>query len=138
MRYLLGALFLLFLMDSCSKFENGPAISFRSKENRLIGEWKLIKWTENGQDVTAMRTDSLDVVYRFEENRTLRINLGDSKLQEGTWSLEETNVIMDLQMVSEIGNYIEKDTLMLSRLTKKEMEVYFDDQLQTKLYFEAQ
>jgi hypothetical protein len=125
-------------MDSCSKFENGPAISFRSKENRLIGEWKLIKWTENGQDVTAMRTDSLDVVYRFEENRTLRINLGDSKLQEGTWSLEETNVIMDLQMVSEIGNYIEKDTLMLSRLTKKEMEVYFDDQLQTKLYFEAQ
>jgi hypothetical protein len=45
---------------------------------------------------------------------------------------------MDLQLVSEFGNYIDKDTLMLKRLTNKEMVVFYDDELETELFFEAQ
>jgi hypothetical protein len=127
----------LFFMASCSKFEDGPAISFRSKENRLIGKWKLTKRTEKGVDVTA-ELNGMDIFYQFEENKSMGISRGVAEMVEGTWALEETNVIMDLQMVSDIGNYIDKDTLMLKRLTNKEMVVHFDDALETELYFEAQ
>ena len=125
-------------MASCSKFEDGPAISFRSKENRLTGKWKLTKWTEKGEDVTMLRTDSNEVFYEFFEEKTMSYLVGLNQAIEGTWELEETNVIMDLQLVSELGNYIDKDTLMLKRLTNKEMIVFYDDVLETEKVFEAQ
>ncbi len=134
MRYALVA---LLFMASCSKFEDGPAISLRSKENRLIGKWKLIKWTEKGEDVTMLRTDSNEVYYEFFEERTMNYLVGLNQAIEGTWELEETNVIMDLQLFSEVGDYIDKDTLMLKRLTNKEMIVFYDDELETELVFEA-
>lgn len=138
MRYALVVAVALFFMASCSKFEDGPAISFRSKENRLAGKWKLTKWTENGADVTASNTDGNEVFYEFSDNKSVIINVGNAQPTEGTWLLEETNVIMDLQLVSEFGNYIDKDTLMLKRLTNKEMVVFYDDELETQLFFEAQ
>jgi uncharacterized protein (TIGR03067 family) len=138
MRYALVVAVALFFMASCSKFEDGPAISFRSKENRLTGKWKLTKWMEKGADVTASNTDGNEVFYEFSGNKSLVINVGAAQPIEGTWLLEETNVIMDLQLVSEFGSYIDKDTLMLKRLTKKEMVVFYDDELETELFFEAQ
>ncbi len=138
MRYALTVVAALFFMTSCSKFEDGPGISFRSKENRLIGKWKLTKWTEKGADVTATNTDGDDIFYQFDENMSVIINVGAAQATEGTWLIEETNVIMDLQLVSEVGNYIDKDTLMLKRLTNKEMVVFYDDDLETELFFEAQ
>ena len=138
MRYALTIVAALFFITSCSKFEDGPGISFRSKENRLIGKWKLTKWTEKGADVTATKTGDGDVFYQFDENKSLIINVGSAQPTDGTWEMEETNVIMDLQLVSEVGNYIDKDTLMLKRLTNKEMVVFYDDDLETELFFEAQ
>jgi hypothetical protein len=138
MRYALVVAVALFFMASCSKFEDGPAISFRSKENRLTGKWKLTKWTENGVDVTASNTDGDEVFYEFSGNSSMVINIGAAQPIEGIWLLEETNVIMDLQLVSDFGNYIDKDTLMLKRLTNKEMVVFYDDDLETELFFEAQ
>lgn len=138
MKYALVVAVALFFMASCSKFEDGPAISFRSKENRLTGKWKLTKWTEKGEDVTMLRTDSNEVFYEFFEEKTMSYLVGLNQAIEGTWELEETNVIMDLQLVSELGNYIDKDTLMLKRLTNKEMIVFYDDVLETEKVFEAQ
>jgi hypothetical protein len=138
MRYALVAAVALLFMASCSKFEDGPAISFRSKENRLIGKWKLTKWTEKGADVTSANTDGDEIFYEFLENNSVMISIGAAQPTDGTWEMEETNVIMDLQLVSEIGNYIDKDTLMLKRLTNKEMVVFYDDDLETELFFEAQ
>lgn len=37
-------------ISSCSKFEDGPCISFKSKEKRLQGEWLLKYWTVDGVD----------------------------------------------------------------------------------------
>jgi hypothetical protein len=125
-------------MASCSKFEDGPAISLRSKENRLIGKWKLIKWTEKGEDVTSINTNGEDITYEFLDNSSVKKVVGNAPPTEGTWLIEETDVIMDLRMVSEFGNYIDKDTLMLKRLTKKEMVVFADDALDTEWFFEAQ
>lgn len=138
MRNKIAFIILIAAFASCSKFEDGPAISFRSKENRLIGKWKLTKWTENGQDVTILRTDSSDLFYEFVENKSMYKTIGTAEPIEGTWQIEERNVIMDLQLESEFGNYIDKDTLMLKRLTNREMTVYLDDEAESELFFEAQ
>jgi hypothetical protein len=138
MRYALAAAVALLFIASCSKFEDGPAISFRSKENRLIGKWKLTKWTEKGVDITDSMSIGDGLFYEFSDNRSVVINNGPFPPIEGTWLIEETNVIMDLEMFSDFGDYIDKDTLMLKRLTNKEMVVFYDDELETELFFEAQ
>jgi hypothetical protein len=38
------------LFSSCMKFEDGPCISFRSKDSRWQGEWLLKYWTVDGVD----------------------------------------------------------------------------------------
>lgn len=138
MRYAWILTIAVVFMASCSKFEDGPAISFRSKENRLTGKWKLTKWTEKGEDVTLLRTDTNEVFYEFFKEKTLKFFYALNQPIEGTWEMEDNSVIMDLQLVSEVGNYIDKDTLMLKRLTNKEMVVFYDNDLETELFFEAQ
>ncbi len=41
---------LITLLASCSKFEDGPWISFRSEEKRLVGDWTLKSLTVDGVD----------------------------------------------------------------------------------------
>jgi hypothetical protein len=138
MKYALSFTAALLIFASCSKLEDGPAISFRSKENRLIGKWRLTKWMEDGVDITASQTNGVDIVFQFEENKSLTIDRGQAEILEGSWNLEENNVIMDLQMLSEFGNYIDKDTLFLKRLTNKEIVARYNDVVETELVFEAQ
>jgi hypothetical protein len=40
---MLAALIVIPAFQSCKKGENDPAISFRSRDARLIGNWKLVK-----------------------------------------------------------------------------------------------
>ena len=44
-------LFIL-LFTSCKKYDEGPWISFNSKDKRLIGTWELEKFIVNGYDST--------------------------------------------------------------------------------------
>jgi hypothetical protein len=51
MRNALIVSFLLVLMGtSCQKYEDGPLISFRSPEKRLIRKWELANTYKNGYD----------------------------------------------------------------------------------------
>ena len=43
----------LFAISGCKKYDEGPAISLRSKEARLCREWKVDKIQLNGDDVTG-------------------------------------------------------------------------------------
>ena len=43
----------LFAISGCKKYDEGPAISLRSKEARLCKEWKMDKLQLNGVDVTG-------------------------------------------------------------------------------------
>ncbi len=44
------AILLLILSTSCSKYEEGPIISFQSKEKRLINTWELSEILYNGEN----------------------------------------------------------------------------------------
>ena len=46
--------FALFMLgasvSSCSKYEEGPNFALSTKKSRLVGDWKLVKLSENGTD----------------------------------------------------------------------------------------
>lgn len=45
-------LLLIVFLISCKKYDEGPWISFNSKDKRLIGTWEVEKFTVNGYDST--------------------------------------------------------------------------------------
>jgi len=47
----------LFFFVSCSKYEDGPAISLLSRKSRLVNKWKLEKYYKDGQEQTLSDDD---------------------------------------------------------------------------------
>ncbi len=45
-------LLLIVFLTSCKKYDEGPWISFNSKEKRLVGTWEVEKFTVDGYDST--------------------------------------------------------------------------------------
>jgi hypothetical protein len=58
--------FILIFTTSCSKYEEGPIISFRSKEKRLINTWEIKEILRNGENCEF----SGNSVYVFNEDGT--------------------------------------------------------------------
>lgn len=56
---------ILVTLFSCSKYEDGPWISFRSAENRIIGKWKVEYFEVDGVDVTQQWIDNYDWKFEF-------------------------------------------------------------------------
>ena len=50
MKRIILPLLCVLVISSCMKYEDGPCISFRSKDERLQGLWKLTFFTVNGID----------------------------------------------------------------------------------------
>jgi hypothetical protein len=46
--------FSLFLMTGCQKYDEGPAISFRTRTERVSNTWKVDNYKVNGTDVTSL------------------------------------------------------------------------------------
>ena len=57
----------LFAISGCKKYDEGPAISLRSKEKRLCQEWKLDSYLVNGEDFNYFE----EQVWTIEKNGTL-------------------------------------------------------------------
>ncbi|MBU3660524.1 MAG: hypothetical protein FGM14_11665 [Flavobacteriales bacterium] len=58
------------LLSSCNKYEEGPNFSLSSKKSRLVGEWKLVKQTENGSEIDLQNINATAVI---AENGTYSI-----------------------------------------------------------------
>ena len=59
-KFLGVALMIIFiapLYQSCKKYDEGPAISLRSKKNRLTGEWEVTKYLKNQEDYLTKKID---------------------------------------------------------------------------------
>lgn len=53
-RYITICISILFLFTSaCKKYEDGPLISFRSKEKRLCQTWLLVEREGNGESISV-------------------------------------------------------------------------------------
>jgi len=56
-------------MCSCSKYEDGPSISLKSKKNRLLGLWKVVEFKKDNEDLTQFYQDTCgcDVEFSYEQ-----------------------------------------------------------------------
>ena len=73
-----------FSFSSCKKYEEGPALSFRSKKARVVNKWIVEKATDlyDNIDITGEYTN---LNLEFADNGDYLEN--DSKL--GTWDLDK-------------------------------------------------
>ncbi len=49
----------------CSKFEDGPKISFRSVERRIVGDYRIELFKKNGSDLTTYWNENYDLTFIF-------------------------------------------------------------------------
>jgi hypothetical protein len=86
------------VMAGCKKYEEGPALSLRSKKARLAGEWKLTSQTVNGNAVTLCGTTNVSIK---KDGTLTRSNTGCivNYSLSGKWELvdnkEKIKVVLD-------------------------------------------
>lgn len=106
-----ASLILVIIISSCSKYQDGPFITFRKKEKRLEGTWKQTAIVYLDQDVSV--TDNLpDTRHTYTADGKYYTTAGDT----GTWSFGE-GVDLNIQLTT-------TDTLItfeILRLAKKDL-----------------
>lgn len=83
---------LTFIASSCKKYEEGPIVSVRSKEERVANTWVIEKAYDNGNDVTY-DYDQYDLMMDKDQNAKLTSNYKSGNVTfsfstEGVWSFE--------------------------------------------------
>jgi hypothetical protein len=84
---LIVAVALVFSVQSCGKYDEGPGLSFRSKKARVAGTWKLSKSSTNGVN-EPLDADDKDDELRLDKDGTLEfVDPGNATIK-GTWDFE--------------------------------------------------
>lgn len=106
---ILYGIILLTLLNSCSKYEDGPCISFRTPEKRIYGTYKLITYEVNGIDSLNYLYDSLGLIFKFfyDDINYKNICLNDDFRKDGlgscliwTWDLVNKAKILKINSSS--------------------------------------
>jgi hypothetical protein len=102
------------LTTSCKKYDEGPAISLRSKKARVVNKWKAEKVMENGKDVTS---DYQGVTWEFKDDNKLYFNFPGGLAITGKWEFnnDKSKIIVTLDITNE------KSELEILRLKEKSM-----------------
>jgi len=131
----ISVLFLMFNVSSCSKYEDGPRFSLRTKESRLTKEWELVEL----KYVSGVSHFSPDYSYygiKFLENQKLVVNtksvLGglNSSIGEWYWSDGKNYIGVDLA-----NGYNSYNSWYILRLTKNEL--WIEDEYFNEWHFEV-
>lgn len=95
--------FLAFSWQSCSKYDDGPWISLRSKQNRLVNTWQYSLVLRNGVNVTdgkvpGSKNYTESSIGFNDEDRFTEISTIDSTAaqQDGDWSFDEDKATLQL------------------------------------------
>ena len=87
-------------LSSCSKYEDGPAFSLRSKKERVANTWRVESATNNGSDVTsAFDQYQLQMLSDGDATLAALYTLGEFTFEfetNGTWTLESTGEVLRL------------------------------------------
>ena len=103
--------------SSCSKYEDGPAISFRSTTSRLTNHWKFSKVTLNSVDITNQFSG---YEWEIREDGIINVSVNSVQTKTGTWQIDKEKLVF---------NYSngDVDLFTIKRLTKNEMTVFVFD-----------
>lgn len=88
----------ILVLASCSKYEEGPALSLRSKTSRLCGSWKLSELYVNG----ALQENTANTRWEIQKDGNCSRISTDPYTQSdyttsGTWALNEDKTQLDFQ-----------------------------------------
>lgn len=117
------------MLTSCSPYEEGPAISLRSRTERLCNEWRLTRLYINGTEQTLSSFDQ-QTTLEFKDNGTVNYSYAvmDSTAivitGSGTWEFNDDQTEVFTTITYTLGG-TEKDTFKILRL--KEEELWFEN-----------
>lgn len=92
-------------MPSCKKYDEGPLISLRSKEARLVNKWKFDKYIVDNTDYTPSILDNSYI--EFSENGDFTmciyavegIAIEDTTTITGSWEFASGKTSLDINMI---------------------------------------
>lgn len=109
------------LLASCSKYDDGPAFSLRSKKERIANTWRVQKATNNGNDVTTSFEEyQLQMLIDGDATLAALYTLGDLTFEfqtNGTWSLVNNNEDLRLDLQNDAADA----TYEILRLMEEEL-----------------
>jgi hypothetical protein len=105
-------------ISSCKKYEDGPAISLRSKTARISGEWMLESFTVNDADKTADLLVLAGANYMVEIEKDGTYKIAGNFSDNGTWKFGEDKDDVYLQS-STAGS--KEQAYRITRLANKEL-----------------
>ena len=122
---LLTVLASILMLTSCSPYEEGPAISLRSRTERLDNEWRLTRLYINGTEQTLSSFDQ-QTTLEFKDNGTVNYSYAvmDSTAivitGSGTWEFNDDQTEVFTTITYTLGG-TEKDTFKILRLKEEEL-----------------
>ncbi|MBN2729372.1 MAG: lipocalin family protein [Bacteroidales bacterium] len=129
-KFMAFALISVFIMSSCGKYEDGPAISLLPKTMRLQKQWKLDERYVDGVAQT-LTTDDKDDYFEFKKDGvydyTTVIGSASVVTQTGTWALINSKETIEVSALIGTISYNTEYTIL--RLTSKELWVEFENTL---------
>lgn len=109
---------------SCKKYEEGPAISFRSKTARVANTWKVEQYLFNGADETNA-FNALFPNYRevYDKEGNYSYSFDTNNTGSGRWEFQSNNEEIKRSGVSSQPT----ETLVILKLKEKEFWYYYMD-----------
>lgn len=108
------------IIIGCSKYEDGPGISFRTKKARLVNKWELDRFFVGGHDQAGLNPTPLHLVFwvEFKDNNTVE---GDNWMN-GHWDFDDSkeNILITNESDSLLA------TLRILKLKKDELWLEYE------------
>lgn len=122
-------------INSCKKYEEGPALSLKSKKKRLAREWVIDAYHRNGINETSQLIIS-NYVESYTENgvhsRSYNDKNGDKISETGEWKFDNNKEQISVTGIGSIEWTDQTSTVSSSyynilRLTSKELWYYYEN-----------
>lgn len=88
------------MLTSCKKYEEGPALSFRSKKERVAGTWEVTTVIQNGMEIPA---GPVSMTWEFNKNGTYirkstNLETGTIYQESGTWEFKDKKSCIEISV----------------------------------------
>lgn len=110
-------------ITSCKKYEDGPLISFRSRSERIANNWRVVKATENGNEVTG-DFDRYEITFTKGGDANLTahytfLGIEYDYTTQGKWSFTDNDKKLDVNYDNDVADAV----YVILKLEEKELWV---------------
>jgi hypothetical protein len=116
---ILFAMLTMITIQSCSKYPEGPAVSFRSRDARVANTWKVDNFKDDGTDYTSLVTDYSET---FSKDGNYSYSWG-SMAGTGKWAFQNDDMEIKVSGISSASS----ETLFILKLEEKSFWYYYMD-----------